>query len=65
MTLEIIDLAGRRVKSLHQGYLGAGRHEFIWSGKDSFGRQVSSGVYYSRLVGQDGRAETKPMVLVK
>jgi uncharacterized membrane protein len=65
LTLEIVDLAGRRVKTLHQGHLGVGRHEFIWSGADALGRRVSSGVYYSRLVGQDGRAETKPMVLVK
>jgi uncharacterized membrane protein len=65
LTLEVIDVAGRRVKTLHQGPLGAGRHEFVWSGKDAYGRQVSSGVYYSRLVGQDGRAESKPMALVK
>jgi len=64
-TLEIVDLAGRRVKTLHQGVMGAGRHEFMWSGQDAFGRRVSSGVYYSRLVGQDGRSESKPMVLVK
>jgi hypothetical protein len=65
VTLEVIDLAGRRVETLHQGSLGVGRHEFVWSGKDSFGRQVSSGVYYTRLVGQDGRTESRPMVLVK
>lgn len=64
-TLEVVDLAGRRVKTLHRGSLGAGRHEFTWSGMDALGHRVSSGVYYSRLIGQDGHAETKPMVLVK
>ena len=43
-TLEVFDLAGKRVASLHQGVLSAGHHEFTWQP-----RNLGSGVYLARL----------------
>jgi len=43
-TLEIFDLAGKRVASLHQGVLSAGHHVFTWQP-----RNLGSGVYLARL----------------
>ena len=63
--LEVYDAAGRRVKTLHQGYLSAGRHEFVWSGRNGQDRPVSSGVYFSRLTDGQGNIATRRMVLVK
>ena len=63
-TLDIFDLSGKRVRRLTSGYLGAGRHVRQWSGKDSQGRQVSSGTYFYRLqTGSDVR--TGRMVLTR
>jgi uncharacterized protein YneR len=44
--LTVFDVRGRKVKTLHQGYLDAGVHSFQWNGKDNKHRNVSSGVYF-------------------
>jgi uncharacterized membrane protein len=63
--LEIFDTAGRRVRTLHSGVLSAGRHEFVWNGRDEQGMRVSSGVYYSRMSDDSGASLNRSMVLVK
>lgn len=52
--LLIYDALGRVVKSLIDKEMPAGSHLTIWDGRDDFGRQVSSGVYFYEL-----RAEEK------
>jgi immune inhibitor A len=44
----VYDLAGRRVATVHQGYLAEGRHLLLWSGG------VSPGVYHLRVETADG-----------
>jgi uncharacterized membrane protein len=63
--LEIFDTAGRRMRTLHSGMLSAGRHEFIWNGRDENAKRVSSGVYFSRLTDDTGASLKRSMVLVK
>ena len=43
--LAVHDMAGRRLRSLHDGPLAAGNHSFRWNGKTGFGSAVPSGVY--------------------
>jgi len=63
-TLDVFDLSGKRIRRLTSGYLGVGRHVRQWSGKDSQGRQVSSGTYFYRL--QTGsEVRTGRMVLTR
>ncbi|HSG29361.1 MAG TPA: Ig-like domain-containing protein, partial [Candidatus Krumholzibacterium sp.] len=47
--LEIFDVTGRRIATLHSGYLDRGEHPFQWHGTDSAGNRVSSGIYFYRL----------------
>jgi hypothetical protein len=47
--LEILDAAGRRVRSLAGGELAAGRHACAWDGRDRHGAAVGAGVYWARL----------------
>ena len=47
--LDIYDLRGRRVVRLVDGVLDAGRHDVVWTGRDSAGCVVASGVYLVRL----------------
>lgn len=63
-SLRVYDLAGRLVKTLHQGSLPAGDHQIMWRGDDDSGRAVASGVYYARLQA-DGQVETRSMVLAR
>jgi hypothetical protein len=61
--LDVYDLAGRRIRSLPVSLAGNSR-EVIWRGKDSNGRQVTSGVYLVRL--DDGRHSiAKTCVIVR
>lgn len=46
----VYDVQGRRVRTLVDGHLAAGRHDLRWTGDDDSGRRVSSGVYFVRAV---------------
>jgi hypothetical protein len=45
----IFDLRGRKVRSLWQGPLPAGRQSLTWDGSSDDGRQVASGAYLARV----------------
>ncbi len=62
--LQVFDLAGRLVKTLHHGNEAAGRHEIVWLGRDHAGRPVATGVYFYRLQ-TDNEVETRRMLLAK
>jgi len=64
VSLRIYDVAGRLIRSLADGDLPAGRHEYIWTGDNEEGKKVSSGVYFYRLV-TSGPAQTGRMVLLR
>lgn len=62
-SLGVYDVRGRRVVSLRgPGTLGAGRHEFRWSGRDDGGRSVASGVYLLRFDTPTGGVATARIV---
>ena len=48
--LEIIDVTGRRVTTLVDREMSAGRHAITWNGSDSDGQAVAAGLYFVRLV---------------
>ncbi|MBD3160905.1 MAG: T9SS type A sorting domain-containing protein [Candidatus Eisenbacteria bacterium] len=62
--LEVLDLQGRRIRTLVDGTVGAGRHEITWSGRDEAGREVSAGTYFYRLRAA-GITYTRKAVLTK
>jgi len=62
--LDIFDIRGRRVVNLLNEELPAGNHQVAWTGTDGTGREVASGVYFTRLV-VDNECITKRMLLVK
>jgi hypothetical protein len=63
-TLRVYDAAGRRVATLVEETLPAGRHAFHWAGADAAGRRLPSGVYFTEL--RSGNAtETQKLVLVR
>lgn len=57
--LEVFDRAGRRVRTLVDAWLGAGRHEATWDGQDENHSPGAAGVYYLRLATDSGDATAK------
>ncbi len=62
--LEIYNLVGQRINTLVQGEQKAGAYTVTWSGRDSRGREVSSGVYFYRF-STEGLVKTRRMLLLK
>jgi len=52
--LAVYTATGRLVTSLVDGYVEPGTHAATWNGRDRFGKEVGSGVYYYRLETEDG-----------
>jgi thiol-disulfide isomerase/thioredoxin len=63
ISLKIYNEKGRLINSLFNNDLTIGRHEYLWDGKNYFGKIVPSGIYFSVLQGRDFR-DTKKMLLV-
>jgi len=62
--LQVYDLLGRSVVTLHEGFLQAGSHTIVWDGRSAAGLDLASGVYFYRLQAGDFD-KTKKMLLVK
>lgn len=60
--LALFDVSGRRVAVLARGAFEAGAHPARWDGNDEAGRRVPTGVYFARLVTEDGVATGKVVV---
>ena len=64
VTLEVFDLAGRRVRTIDAGWREAGRHEAKWDGIGASGERVQGGVYFYRL-GAEGATRTRKLVALR
>jgi hypothetical protein len=64
VALTIFDLLGRKVRSLHEGYLEAGAYSLVWDGKNETGNNVPSGTYFYKLTAGD-YSQTRRMALVR
>jgi hypothetical protein len=49
VSLEIHDVQGRRVATLAEGRLPAGRYEYPWDARGEHGAQLGAGLYFIRL----------------
>lgn len=62
VNLEIFDVAGRRVRALSMGVLGAGTTPLAFDGRDERGHRLPSGVYFCRIQAGDA-AVTRKLVI--
>lgn len=63
VSLEVVDVSGRRVRTLlRRQELSAGLHSIRWSGIDDAGRRLDSGVYFYRLLTPEGAVARKIFV---
>ena len=49
ISVEVFDVAGRKVCDLYAGEAPTGRSEFLWDGRDASGRELVSGVYFCKV----------------
>jgi len=62
--LEVYNVNGRLITTLADGVFNAGYHRVVWRGTDAFGAEVSSGMYFYRLVTEE-KVLTKKMLMLK
>jgi len=64
VTIDVFDIAGRKVVTLLDDNLGAGQHFVEWAGRDADGQRVASGIYFYRMNAGEEQFSRK-MVLLK
>jgi len=64
ISLKVYNVRGQLVATLFEGSRGPGYHTFQWNGVNNRGQQVSSGIYFARMM--SGKAVmTRKMVMLK
>ncbi len=63
VSVTIYDVAGRLVRRLLDGRLPTGRHGVTWDCRDDRGAELSSGVYFARVVSGRAAAQRKLVVI--
>jgi len=63
-SLNVYNVNGRHVRTLHDGALEPGPHSIVWDGRDDDGRDLSSGIYFARLAA-DRETKSIKMTLLK
>jgi hypothetical protein len=69
VTIRIFDIRGKQIRAIHLGQTPAGYYETrgnaaFWDGRDSYGQEVSSGIYFYNLTAGTFSA-TKKLTIIK
>ena len=64
VNLSIYNIKGQLVKTLLDDETSAGPHSLVWNGKDERGKNVASGIYFTKIK-TDKSVQTKKMLLIK
>jgi len=59
VSVEVLDVSGRRVCTLHQGAARAGEIPLVWDGRDAGGREAPAGLYFARAAAAGEQALTR------
>ena len=59
VSITVLDITGRRVRTLAAGPQPAGRHTVAWHGDDDAGQELANGVYLCRFAAGDVRSVSK------
>jgi hypothetical protein len=64
VTIVVTDIIGKYVRKLFRGTVYCGVHHITWDGKDDFGKDVGSGMYFY-TVQMDHLINTKKIMLLR
>ena len=62
--LDVYNMLGKRVATLEDGEMSAGRYSVVWDGRDDSGRSVPTGIYLYRIEAGMDKASRR-MILLK
>jgi flagellar hook assembly protein FlgD len=62
VTIEVFDAAGALVRRLEEGQRQAGAFSTPWDGRDDNGRQLPTGVYFTRIMTGQGSAMGRAVI---
>lgn len=65
LTLNIYNILGQQIATIHNGYAKPGTYTLTWNGRDAFGKLVPSGVYLYELDAGAYYHSVKKMTLLK
>jgi hypothetical protein len=63
LRVQVLDVAGRRVRTLADRWFEQGEHTLVWDGADDGGRVLARGVYFVHVRGLDGGVEDTQKVV--
>ncbi|MCK9583491.1 MAG: fibronectin type III domain-containing protein [Candidatus Cloacimonetes bacterium] len=63
-SVDIYNIRGQKVNTIHKGSLDSGNHKLLWHGTDLHGRSVASGIYFARIKTPNSTKSIK-MLLMK
>ena len=63
--ITMYNIKGQKVKTIAKDVFEKGFHKLIWNGKDSFGKEVGSGVYFYKLKVNGKDKSVKKCLLLK
>ncbi|MCK5065472.1 MAG: T9SS type A sorting domain-containing protein, partial [Candidatus Fermentibacteraceae bacterium] len=63
VTIDVFDLSGRKISTIHNGELQSGDHSIMWNLTDGHGNIVPAGVYHLRLSTSEFTDSKSVMVL--
>jgi len=61
----IYNIRGQEVRNLMETQMQPGSYSITWNGLDDQGKQVSSGIYFARLMTGKGYAKTVKMLVLR
>jgi flagellar hook assembly protein FlgD len=64
VSLKIYDILGREIKTLVNEFQNAGYKSVLWDGRNNNGAEVSSGVYFCKIIAGDF-VDVKKMAVIK
>jgi len=64
LKLVIYDIQGRIIRNLHSAKFAKGEYQIAWDGRDDYGLEVHSGIYFVSLL-NNGRTSTKKITYIK
>ncbi|MGA3012487.1 MAG: FlgD immunoglobulin-like domain containing protein [Bacteroidales bacterium] len=60
--VNIYNFTGQKVKTLYDGNISSGRHDFIWNGTDDNNELLPDGVYFCRMIKDDNTYSQKILI---
>ena len=64
VSLKVYNILGQELVTLADGWQDLGHYTVVWNGRDRFGSQLASGIYFA-VYTAEGRSMTRKMVMMK